>query len=78
LVQVDKTLDDASTDPYVYEQYVWDIRYIDSPIYRLRDDSPDGNNVDPGLDNNTLNETLYYTTDANMNVTALIDGDQTR
>jgi len=45
-----------------YAQYVWDPRYIDTPVCRFRDSNADG----------TLDETLYYTTDANMNVTALV------
>ncbi len=57
---------------YVYEQYVWDIRYIDAPVYRLRDDSADGNGT-----YNSLDELLYYLTDANMNVTAVMDADAT-
>jgi RHS repeat-associated protein len=50
-----------------YEQYVWSARYIDAPVLRDRD-----NDQDPDLE-----ERLYYTTDANMNVTALVgtDGD---
>jgi RHS repeat-associated protein len=63
LVQVDKV--NSSEDWYVYKQYVWDLRYIDSPVYRLRDDSP--------LTGASLDEQLYYTTDANMNVTAVIN-----
>jgi len=39
------------------------IRYIDAPVLRDRDSN----------DNGTLDETVYYTTDANMNVTALVD-----
>jgi RHS repeat-associated protein len=54
---------------YVYKQYVWDIRYIDAPIYRLRDDSPPTGSGD----DNAMDEQYYYTTDANMNVTALIN-----
>ncbi|REK23911.1 MAG: hypothetical protein DWQ42_14160 [Planctomycetota bacterium] len=38
------------------EEFVWDLRYIDAPIFRY-----DGTN------------TFYYTSDANMNVTALVD-----
>jgi len=52
---------DYTNDPY--EQYVWDVRYIDAPVLRDRDSN----------DNGTLDETVYYTTDANMNVTALVD-----
>jgi len=45
------------------KQVVWDARYIDAPVLRDRDSN----------DNGTLDETVYYTTDANMNVTALVD-----
>jgi RHS repeat-associated protein len=44
-------------------QYLWDTRYIDTPICRWRD----ANVEDPDLE-----ETVYYTTDANHNVTAVI------
>ena len=57
-------------------QYVWDIRYLDSPICRLRDanddwDADGDGEKDPGSDG--LEETLYYLTDANHNVTALVE-----
>jgi len=48
-----------------YEQYVWDIRYIDAPVLRDRDTADSG----------TLDETLYFCNDANMNVTAVVDTD---
>ncbi len=48
-----------------YAQYVWDPRYIDAPVCRFRD--ADGS-PDDGLE-----ETLYYTQDANCNVTALVN-----
>jgi RHS repeat-associated protein len=51
-------------------QYVWDVRYVDTPA--LRDE-----NKDPGTDNDCTeagDERLYYVNDANMNVTALVDG----
>ena len=48
-------------------QYVWDIRYIDAPVLRWRDDNNDSDFADPG-------EVLYYCTDANMNVTAVVRG----
>jgi RHS repeat-associated protein len=51
-----------SANPYV--QYVWDLRYIDSPVCRFRDSACDG----------TMEETLYYLNDVNFNVTALVDG----
>ena len=47
----------------LYEQYVWSPRYIDSPILRDRSTTNNGN----------LNERLYYLTDAQMNVTTLVD-----
>ena len=57
---------DSVTDPY--EQFVWDARYIDAPVVRFRDGNTDGDLEDEGDD------TLYYCNDANMNVTALVDG----
>jgi RHS repeat-associated protein len=51
----------VATDASV--QYLWDPRYIDTPILRWRD-------ADPNVAG--LEEVLYYTTDANFNVTALI------
>ena len=51
----------AASTPRV--QWIWDTQYIDTPICRLRDTANNG----------TWAETLYYTTDANMNVTALLD-----
>ena len=56
---------DADTDPF--EQYVWGLRYVHSPVVRWRDGNastaPDG----------TVDDTLYYCTDANFNVTALVN-----
>ncbi len=49
----------------VHVQYLWDIRYIDAPVLRWRDADA---NPATGLE-----ETLYYASDANMNVTALVD-----
>ena len=49
-------------DGVVHAQYIWCLRYIDSPVLRDRDTT----------DNQTLDERLYYTTDANMDVTALL------
>jgi len=43
-------------------QYVWDLSYVDSPVVRLSDMNDDG----------LADETLYYTWDANHNVTALV------
>jgi RHS repeat-associated protein len=54
-----RTADD--TDPS--EQYIWDIRYVDAPVLRFQDTNNDG----------TVDNTLYYTNDANFNVTSLVD-----
>ncbi len=62
--QVVEERKDGSSDPLA--QYVWDIRYIDAPVLRWRDDNLDGDFLDS-------NETLYYTQDANFNVTALVN-----
>ena len=59
--QVVETREDGDTDPL--EQFVWDKNAHDSPVLFFRDSDTDG----------TVDETLYYTTDANGNVTALID-----
>ena len=45
-----------------YEQHVWGIQYVDAPVVRFR--AP--------TDSATLGETLYYTYDAQFNVTALV------
>ena len=49
------------------KQFVWDQRYVDSPVVRFRDGNTDGDYAD------AEDDTLYYTTDANFNVTAVID-----
>ncbi|MCC5828793.1 MAG: RHS repeat-associated core domain-containing protein [Phycisphaeraceae bacterium] len=51
-------------DGDVHAQYLWCPSYIDTPVLRWRDTSE--------VPNQTLNETLYYTVDANKNVTGLI------
>jgi RHS repeat-associated protein len=51
-------------------QYVWDIRYIDAPVLRDRDAAAGG---DLGWMGSGLDERRYYTNDANMNVTALVN-----
>ena len=56
--QVLETREGTSTTPK--EQYLWDPRYVDAPVLRWRTVGE-------------TTETLYYTTDANYNVTALID-----
>ncbi|MFH1730794.1 MAG: RHS repeat-associated core domain-containing protein, partial [Planctomycetota bacterium] len=48
-------------------QYVWSARYIDAPILRDKNTDEDGLCDD---------ERLYYTTDANMHVTALVLEDE--
>jgi RHS repeat-associated protein len=53
------------------KQYVWGIRYIDSPLCRFRDGDP-GSPPD-----GTADETLYYANDGNFNVTALVNTDGT-
>jgi len=53
----------GDTDPL--EQYVWGIQYVDAPVVRFQDSDTNG----------TLNNTLYYTYDAQFNVTALIEPD---
>jgi len=53
------------TDPL--EQYVWSPRYVHAPIVRWRDGNTDGDLEDEG------DSTLYYCTDANFNVTALVN-----
>ena len=49
------------------EQYIWDLRYIDAPVVRFYDSNVNGSYADGG------DNTLYYTADANMNVTGLVD-----
>jgi RHS repeat-associated protein len=55
--------DTSSVATSTYIQNLWDIRYIDAMACRWRDTNSDG----------TLDETLYYCNDANMNVTALVN-----
>ena len=57
---------DGAPDPL--DQYVWDVRYVDAPVVRFHDSDTDGNYLD------AEDNILYYTTDANWNVTALVDG----
>ncbi len=65
--QLLETRKDESSNANPIKQYVWDIRYIDALIVRFRDTDQD----------ETVNDTLYYCNDANMNVTALIEDDGT-
>jgi len=61
--QVVEVRKDGDADPL--EQYVWDGRYVHSPCLRWRDADENG----------SLEETLYYTGDANFNVTSLVEPD---
>jgi len=54
----------------IHEQYVWSARYIDAPVLRDRDVDAGG---DLGKNGSGLDERLYYLTDVNMNVTALVN-----
>jgi RHS repeat-associated protein len=67
--QIVEVRKDSDTDPF--EQYVWDARYIDAPVVRFRDGNTDGDLTGGTQEGDN---TLYYTNDANMNVTALVDG----
>ena len=60
----------------VQEQYVWSQRYIDAPVLRDRDSDSDGDpeDGDLGKADSGLDERIYYCTDAQMNVTAIVDG----
>ena len=57
-------------------QYVPDIRYIDATVCRLRDANGDYGHLDENNqpDSDGMEEVAYFTNDANMNVTALVDG----
>jgi len=57
-------------DPDPLDQYVWDVRYVDAPVVRFHDGNTD-DDLDGGSEEG--DNTLYYTTDANWNVTALVD-----
>jgi RHS repeat-associated protein len=54
-------------NPQSLTSYVWSPRYVDSPVVRFHDANGDGDLLDVG------DNTRYYTTDANHNVTATID-----
>jgi YD repeat-containing protein len=56
-----------------HEQYVWSPRYIDAPILRDRNADPNASTGDLGKAGSGLDERLYYLTDAQMNVTCLVD-----
>ena len=57
-------------------QYVWSRRYIDAPVLRDRDSDGDGVPAEGSLGkaDSGLDERLFYVTDANFNVTALVQG----
>jgi RHS repeat-associated protein len=57
-------------DPDPLDQFVWDVRYVDAPVVRFHDGNTDGD-LTGGTEEG--DNTLYYTTDANWNVTALVD-----
>jgi RHS repeat-associated protein len=59
--QILETRKNGDTDPY--EQHVWGLRYVHSPVCRFYDPDTDGQNI----------QTHYYCNDANFNVTALVD-----
>jgi RHS repeat-associated protein len=61
--QILETRKNGSASPY--EQHVWGLRYVHSPVCRWYDENADGQDV----------ETHYYTNDANFNVTALVEPD---
>ncbi len=60
--QVLEVRQDSETN--AHEQYVWGVHYIDSPLCRDRDADDNGT---------SLEERIYYLTDANMNVTTLVN-----
>jgi RHS repeat-associated protein len=62
----------VATTPYA--QYVWDLRYVDAPVLRWRNTDWQTDVVTTEHPQVTFEETVYYTNDANMNVTALVDG----
>lgn len=68
----------GDTDPL--DQFLWDLTYIDTPVLRWHDANTDGDlaDVSPDAPGPTYDNTLYYTTDANNNITALYDADQER
>ena len=67
---------DVRTEDVRY-QYVWDPRYIDALVCRDENKNADTDCTDAATGvqgSNTGDEHLYYTHDANFNVTALVDG----
>jgi RHS repeat-associated protein len=62
-LRVLETTKDTGSGAGIYEAYVWCERFVHAPICRFRDTNADG----------TADETLYATTDANFNITALVN-----
>ncbi len=60
-----KMLEVRNGSDEVLKQYVWSLRYIDSPILRDENKNSDGDCTD-GAD-----ERIYYVADVNMNITCL-------
>jgi len=65
----------------VYAEYVWDPHYADAPAARFRDadgytDDNQNGVIDPAEQGDgTREEALFYVTDANHNVTAVVNAD---
>jgi len=59
----------------IYCQYIWDLRYIDAVVVRDRDADDNAGTGIYGKASSGLEERLYYTNDANFNVTALVGTD---
>ena len=65
----------------VYAEYVWDPHYVDAPAARFRDadgytDDNENGVIDPAEQGDgTREEALFYVTDANHNVTAVVNAD---
>ena len=57
-------LSEPPVSTMLHKQYIWGADYIDSPVVRFRDSTVSPNGI--------LNETLYYTHDAQFNTTALV------
>ena len=66
IVEVRRGVNQTPT-PAAYKQFVYDIRYIDSPVCRWWDKDSDGT-MEPAS-----GEMQYFTNDGNFNTTALID-----
>jgi RHS repeat-associated protein len=62
----------SSNVPDYVEQYVWSLRYIDSPVVCLHDGTLDGDVDDDYAEHGAADWRTYYLTDANHNVTTTI------